>query len=63
MKAKEPLLHSTSAAVLNLLTREAADEEKKMLEEDVARWKNIADEHKKTIEEHKARIRELQQIG
>ena len=63
MKVKEPLMHSTSAAVLNLLTREAVDEEKKMLEEEVVRWKKVADDHKKTIDEHKARIRDLQQIG
>jgi len=63
MKLKEPLLHSTTATVLNLLTREAADEEKQMLEKDVLRWKNVADEHKKFIEEHKKRIHELQQIG
>jgi hypothetical protein len=62
IKAKEPLMHSTSAAVLNLLTREAADEEKKMLEEDVARWKNVASEHKRTIEGLKAMNHESQQI-
>ncbi|RDB20981.1 hypothetical protein Hypma_011820 [Hypsizygus marmoreus] len=57
---KEPLMRSGKTSVLHLLTREAADEEKRTLEKEVTRWKDVATERQKTIDEKDGRIAELE---
>ena len=56
----EPLTRSGKSSVLYLLTREAADEEKRAVERDLARLKDIMKEKDATIAENDKRIAELQ---
>jgi hypothetical protein len=46
---QEPLANHEGISVLNLLTREAADEEKRILEKEVQEWKKIAEDRAVTI--------------
>ncbi|KAG6830758.1 hypothetical protein H0H92_014839 [Tricholoma furcatifolium] len=57
---KEPLMRSGNSTVLNLLTREAADEEKRAVEQEVARWKNIAEQRGREIKQRDERIASLE---
>ncbi|KAG5654124.1 hypothetical protein H0H81_007176 [Sphagnurus paluster] len=61
LKMKEPLMRSGNTAVLNLLTREAADAEMRNIQEDLARWKGVANERQRAIAERDVRIAELEQ--
>ncbi|KAG5645055.1 hypothetical protein DXG03_007145 [Asterophora parasitica] len=58
---KEPLMRSGKTAVLNLLTREAADEELRAIQQEVARWKGAANEKQRVITQREERIAQLQQ--
>ncbi|KAG6889815.1 hypothetical protein C0995_014292 [Termitomyces sp. Mi166 len=57
---KEPLMRSGNSTVLNLLTREAADEEKRAVEHEVERWKSIAEQRQREIRQRDKRIEELE---
>ncbi|KAG6898470.1 hypothetical protein C0993_006618 [Termitomyces sp. T159_Od127] len=57
---KEPLMRSGNTTVLNLLTREAADEEKRAVEHEVERWKSVAEQRQREIRQRDARITELE---
>jgi hypothetical protein len=59
----EPLTRSGKGSVLHLVTREAADEEKRAVERDMARWNALAKEKDETNEQNKRQITELQQSG
>ena len=48
---KEPLTNSGQATVLQLLTREAADEEKRLVEKELQRWKTSAQEKSEALKE------------
>ncbi|KAF5380867.1 hypothetical protein D9615_004147 [Tricholomella constricta] len=58
---KEPLMRSGNIAVLNLLTREAADEEMRAIQEEVARWKELANEKQRAMTQRDERIAQLEQ--
>jgi hypothetical protein len=59
----EPLTRSGSGSVLHLVTREAADEEKKTIERDLAKWKALAKEKDEVNEQKNKEITGLQQSG
>ncbi|KAG5338187.1 hypothetical protein C0989_008036 [Termitomyces sp. Mn162] len=59
---KEPLMRSGNSTVLNLLTREAADEEKRAVEHEVERWKSVAEQRQREMRQRDARIAELERI-
>jgi hypothetical protein len=63
LSLKEPLIRTGKTSILNLITREAADEEQRMMEKEVARWKDVAEEKEKRIIEKDLRIAELEQRG
>lgn len=62
LNKREPLMRSGSSSVLDLLTRDAANEEKKAFEADLTRWKNIAHERQEKLDDQRARIKELEDI-
>jgi hypothetical protein len=49
--------------VLNLLTRETADEEKRSLEKEIDRLKRLAKEKESVATQRDARMAELEQMG
>lgn len=59
----EPLTRSGKGSVLHLVTREAADEEKKTIERDLAKWKALAKEKDEANEQKNKEITELKQSG
>jgi len=59
----EPLSRPGKSSVLHLLTREAADEEQKVLEKELARWQDTSKGKDLTISEQAKRIAELEQLG
>lgn len=60
---KEPLTRAGKTSVLHLLTREAADEEKRLLEKELRWWKDVSDEKQQMLTQKDKRIAELEQIG
>jgi hypothetical protein len=60
---KEPLTRNGKTSILNLITREAADEEQQAMEQEVARWKELAEERKKLMGQKDQKIAELEQRG
>lgn len=56
-------MRSGNTSVLHLLTREAADEEKRTLEKETAKWKEIVGDNMRATDEYKMKIAELQQTG
>jgi hypothetical protein len=59
----EPLIRSGKSSVLYLLTREAADEEKRIIEKELAQWKDRAKDKDDIIDQNEGKIKELQQTG
>jgi hypothetical protein len=59
----EPLTRSGKSSVLHLLTREAADEEKRSIEKDLKRWKGVSQEKDAIIADKDKQIAELEQTG
>ncbi|KAF8077736.1 hypothetical protein FPV67DRAFT_1647841 [Lyophyllum atratum] len=58
---QEPLMRTGDVTVLNLLTREAADEEKRVVQKEVSRWRDLANEKQRAIEERDEKITQLEQ--
>lgn len=61
MASVEPLLKDGKSNVLQLLTREAADEEKVILEREKDKYKRQFEDRAKAIQEKDQRILELDQ--
>lgn len=61
LSLKEPLTRTGKTSILNLITREAADQEQRTMEKELARWKDVAEEKEKRIVEKDQRIAELEQ--
>lgn len=59
----EPLSRTGKSSVLYLLTREAADEEKRDLVNEVNNWKDVVQEKDAVIADKNKRIAELEQLG
>jgi hypothetical protein len=59
----EPLARSGKTSLLHFLTRDAADEEQRGLEDQVNRWKDIASAKDAIIAEKEKRIAELERAG
>lgn len=59
----EPLTRSGNSSVLHLLTRDAADEEKRLIEKELVRWKDVSKEKDGIIMDKDSRIAELEQAG
>jgi hypothetical protein len=59
----EPLTRSGKTSVLYLLTREAADEEKRIVERDLARLRDMMKEKDDVISQNDKRVSDLQQAG
>lgn len=49
--------------MLHLLTRDAADEEKRLIEKELVRWKDVSKEKDGIIMDKDSRIAELEQAG
>ncbi|KAG6909619.1 hypothetical protein DXG01_016401 [Tephrocybe rancida] len=62
LSMKEPLMRSGNSTVLNLLTREAADEEKRMVEQEVHRWKSATEQKQRDIKQRDERIATLERV-
>ncbi|KAG6865935.1 hypothetical protein C0991_010436 [Blastosporella zonata] len=60
---KEPLMRSGNSTVLNLLTREAADEEKRAIEQEVQRWKSANEQKQRDLRQRDEHIATLEQTG
>lgn len=60
---KEPLTSTGKASVLHLITREAADEEKRLLQREVERLKQLAEDKQRIIDEKVEIISSMEQIG
>jgi hypothetical protein len=63
LSLKEPLTRTGKTSILNLITREAADEEQRTMEKEIARWKDVAQEKERRIIQKDQRITELEQQG
>lgn len=59
----EPLARTGQNVALHFLTREAADEEKRAMEQDMARLQDVIKHKDATIAERNKRIVELEQLG
>lgn len=59
----EPLMRDGKSNVLQLLTREAADEEKSALERDARKYKRQLDENSKLLKDKEKLIADLQEDG
>lgn len=59
----EPLARSGKTSLLHFLTRDAADEEQRGLENEIHRWKDIAKAKEAIIAEKDRRIAELERTG
>jgi len=59
----EPLARSGKTSLLHFLTRDAADQEQRALENEVNRWKDIAKAKDAVIAEKDKRITELERAG
>jgi hypothetical protein len=59
----EPLARSGKTSLLHFLTRDAANEEQRALEDEVNRWENIAKAKDAVILEKDRRIAELERAG
>ena len=63
LSLKEPLTRTGKTSILNLITREAADEEQRTMEKEIALWKDAADEKERRIIQKDQRIAELEIRG
>lgn len=63
VEKKEPLLRPGKAHLFNLITRETADEEKRALERDLRRLKELAEDREAKSKIKDERIAELETIG
>jgi hypothetical protein len=63
LSRKERLTRTGKTSVLNLITREAADEEQRNIEKEVTLWKRLAEEKELSIGLRDERITELEQKG
>ena len=59
----EPLARTGQNVALHFLTREAADEEKRAMEQDMARLQDVIKQKDATIAERNKRVAELEQLG
>lgn len=48
---------------MNLITREAADEEKRVMEKELKRWKEMAEARQATLSERENKMTEMEAIG
>jgi hypothetical protein len=63
LSGSQPLARTGKGSVLNLLTRETADEEKRSLEKEIDRLKRLAKEKESVATQRDARMAELEQMG
>lgn len=63
LSESQPLARMGKGSVLNLLTREAADEEKRALEKEIDRLKRLTKEKDNIVTQKNTRIAELEQTG
>jgi hypothetical protein len=63
LSESQPLARTGKGSVLNLLTRETADEEKRALEKEIDRLKRSAKEKDGIASQRDTRIAELEQMG
>ena len=63
LSRKEPLIRTGKTSILNLITREAADEEQQAKDKEIAWWKTVSEEKENRIIENDQRIAELEQKG
>lgn len=59
----EPLMRTGNVTVLQLLTREAADEEIRAIQQEVSQWKEATNEKQRIIQQRDERIAILEQTG
>jgi hypothetical protein len=60
---KEPLTRTGKTSVLNLITREAADEEQRTKEKEIIWWKKVAEEKESLLVQKDHQIAELERQG
>jgi hypothetical protein len=63
LSQREPLTRTGKTSVLNLITREAADEEQRTKEKEITWWKQVAEEKESLLVQKDHRIAELEQQG